>query len=109
LRLLLQEVAEHKAGDIWFVARAALMVTNYLIFEGPFTDTLKIVFRTGSPCGDQLARELRAELQSGAITITTDGDNGTTTYSMHVPGLRVYCADTMRKELLDDMISQATR
>jgi hypothetical protein len=106
VRLLLQEVAEHKAGDTWFIARAALMITNYWIFDGPFTDTLKIKFRTGSPCGDQLARELRAQLQSGAITISSNADDGTTTYSLHVPGLRVYCADYKRKTLLEVITKQ---
>jgi tetratricopeptide (TPR) repeat protein len=107
LRLLLQEVAAHKAGDTWFVSRAALMATNYLIFDGPFSDTLNVKFRTGSPCGDQLARELHAEVQSGAISVSSNTDDGTTTYSMHVPGLRVYCADTMRKELLEAMTTQS--
>eukprot|EP00953_Heterococcus_sp_UTEX-ZZ885_P024203 13245-Heterococcus_DN1.PRE.4 len=106
VRLLLQEVAEHKAGDTWFIARAALMITNYWIFDGPFTDTLKIKFRTGSPCGDQLARELRVQLQSGAISVSTDADEGTTTYSIHVPGLSVYCADCKRKTLLEVITKQ---
>jgi hypothetical protein len=101
LRLLLREVAAHKAGDTWYVARAGLMVTNYWIFDDPFTDTLEIKFRTGSPCGDALARELRAELQSGAISVSSNADDDTTTYSIHTPGLRVYCADSKRKTIAE--------
>jgi pentatricopeptide repeat protein len=101
LRLLLQEVAQHNAGDTVAVTRAALMVSNYMFFDGPFDDTLKVVFSTGSLCGDELARVLRAELQSGAISVSTNAADGTTTYSMHVPGLRVYCADTARKAFLE--------
>eukprot|EP00953_Heterococcus_sp_UTEX-ZZ885_P020996 11730-Heterococcus_DN1.PRE.3 len=101
LRLLLQEVAEHNTGDTVAVTRAVLMVSNYMFFSGPFSDTLKIVFRTGSACSDELARVLRAELQSGTISVSSSADDGTTTYSIHVPGLRVYCADSTRKAWLE--------
>jgi pentatricopeptide repeat protein len=102
LRLLLQEVAQHSAGDTVAVTRAVLMVSNYMFFSGPFSDTLKIVFRTGSACSDELAQVLRAELQSGTISVSS-ADDGTTTYSIHVPGLRVYCADSTRKAWLEQI------
>jgi pentatricopeptide repeat protein len=101
VRALLSNTAQHRAAETWLVTQTALLAANYLIFEGPFSDTLKIKFRTGSTCGDQLARELRAELESDAISVSSNSDDGTTTYSMHVPGLRVYCADRRRKMLLE--------
>jgi hypothetical protein len=109
LRLLLQEVVQHKAGDTWFIARAALLASNYLIFDGPTTDTLHIKFRTGSLCGNELARELRAQLQSGAISVSDNADDGTTTYTMHVPGVRVYCADSRRKMTLQRITQLCSR
>jgi hypothetical protein len=58
-----------------------------------------IKFTTGSAIGCAVAKELYPELRSGAVSSISNDADGTTTYTITVPGLQSYFANW--KEILD--------
>eukprot|EP00953_Heterococcus_sp_UTEX-ZZ885_P020995 11730-Heterococcus_DN1.PRE.2 len=106
VRLFLTDAAQQqpahqfiKLADV--LQSAAVPVASGLTVDN--NDEVCIKFTTGSAIGCAVAKELHAELKSGAVSNISIDVDGATTYTVTVPGLQSYFASWRRDPTANSM------